>query len=293
MPTPDPLHDKSHGIRLQKAMADAGVASRRACETLIQEGRVRVNGQRVDALPAWVDPAADAIEVDGKPLARPRKPRRTPRDQAASAASKTPPLGKTYLMVYKPRGVISTNADPEGRKRVIDLVDAHLAPRLYPVGRLDADSTGLILLTDDGDLTHRLTHPSFGVTKQYRVTVKGKLSEKDLAKLRKGFYLAPTKRGDAAPASPKPAKKAKPESVRVLKTTTDRARGDRTVLSITLTEGQNREIRRILARLGFKVRKLHRTAIGPVTLKGLRPSGWRPLTPTELSRLRRAANPDA
>lgn len=270
--------DNTRGIRLQKAMANAGVASRRDCEEMVAAGRVTVNGQRVVTLPAWVDPFEDRIEVDGEPITRPR-----------ASSKKFVTAGKLYVMVHKPRGVISTNDDPEGRPRVIDLVDPGMLPhgaRLFPVGRLDADSTGLILLTNDGELTHRLTHPSFGITKRYLVAVKGRLVEDDLKRLRKGLVLASAPADSAKPK----AKKAALESVRIISHQTDRLRGDRTTLSITLAEGQNREIRRLLARVGLNVRKLKRTALGPLVLKGLAPGEARRLTPLEVGQLRKAAN---
>ena len=295
--TPDPvphLHDytdNTRGIRLQKAMAESGLASRRACEELIEAGRVTVNGTQVKDLPAWVDPAADSIKVDGEALPRPPRNRRGKEDTA---------IGKTYVIVNKPRGVITTTDDPEGRKRVIDLVDDNLLSRkrLYPVGRLDGDSTGMILLTDDGELTHRLTHPSFEATKEYRITVKGKVSIDDLAKLRKGIYLASPKEirrtksaepsEDTTPRKKSVAKKAAPDAVRILRVETDRGSGDRTMLAMTLHEGQNREIRRVLARLGFKVTKLKRVAIGPLQMKTLRSGSWRELTVPEVRKLRKA-----
>jgi pseudouridine synthase len=268
----DALHDASRGVRLHKAMAEAGVASRRDCEDLILQGRVKVNGQVVKKLPAWVDPISDKITVDGEPIRKPSKKRR-------SAA-------KTYLMVNKPKRVISTNEDPEGRKRVIDLVDLPIAARLFPVGRLDSESTGLILLTDDGELTHRLTHPSFEVTKRYHVTVQGRLTEEDAEKLGKGLYLAHKGKPGGAGAK---VKRAAAAEVKVLGYETDRTRGDRTTISLTLKEGQNREVRRILARLGHKVRSLHRVSIGKLKLKGLAPGEWRPLSATEVSILYKAA----
>ena len=282
--------DNTRGVRLQKAMAESGLASRRACEELIEAGRVTVNGKQVKELPAWVDPAEDAIAVDGEPLPRTPRSRRGREDTA---------VGKTYLIVNKPRGVISTNDDPEGRKRVIDLIEdpRMMRKRLYPVGRLDADSTGMMMLTDDGELTHRLTHPSFEATKEYRVTVKGKVSVEDLDKLRKGIYLASPKEiaqaksaeGASAPGRPRSdAKKAAPDAVRILRVEKDRSSGDRTMLAMTLHEGQNREIRRVLARLGFKVRKLKRVAIGPIQMKTLRSGGWRELTGPEVRKLRKS-----
>lgn len=297
---PHDYTDNTRGVRLQKAMAESGFASRRACEELIEAGRVTVNGQQVKELPAWVDPASDAIKVDGEALPR------TPRSRRGKEHTS---VGKTYIIVNKPRGVISTNDDPEGRKRIIDLVEdpGLIKKRLYPVGRLDADSTGMILLTDDGELTHRLTHPSFEATKEYRVTVIGRVSVDDLAKLKKGIYLAApdeiakTKASESKPAfdregtesqpgwkNKSEAKKAAVDAVRILRVETDRTRGDRTMLAITLHEGQNREIRRVLARLGFKVRKLKRVAIGPIQMKTLRSGSWRALTVPEVRKLRRS-----
>lgn len=283
--------DNTRGIRLQKAMAESGFASRRACEELIATGRVTVNGQQVKELPAWVDPAQDAIRIDGEPLPRPPRSRRGKEDTA---------VGKTYVIVNKPRGVISTSDDPEGRKRVIDLIEdsALLRKRLYPVGRLDADSTGMILLTDDGELTHRLTHPSFEAPKEYRVTVKGTVSVEALEKIRKGIYLASPKEISKTKSAESPeglsarkksaAKKAAPDVVRILRVEKDRASGGRTMLAMTLHEGQNREIRRVFARLSLKVAKLKRVAIGPIQMKTLRSGGYRELTGPEVRKLRKA-----
>ena len=285
--------DKDRGPRLQKALADAGVASRRACEGLIEEGRVTVNGDRVASLPAFVDPWEDRLAVDGHEIARPRK-----------ASLRHPTAGKHYVMLNKPRAVVSTTADEPGKDRrtVTDLVQLPGRVRLYPVGRLDADSTGLLLLTDDGELTQRLTHPKFGVHKSYRVTVKGKLENEDAERLRKGLLLTDRKRvrrlenrgkpirepapGGARPVAPK---RAAVESVKILRHEVDHARGHRTLLAITLKEGQNREIRRLLARLGFNVHRLERTALGPLRIKGLKPGSWRTLEKVELQQLRKAA----
>jgi pseudouridine synthase len=291
---PKPTHDfadNARGLRLQKVMANAGIASRRECETIIEDGRVTVNGQRIRQLPAWVDPFEDRVEVDGQPLVKPKK-----------SSKKFVTAGKLYYMLHKPRGVLSTNDDPEGRRRLLDLIPGSAVPpgsRLFPVGRLDADSTGLILMTNDGELTHRLTHPSYEVTKRYLVSVRGRLVEDDLKKLRKGLVLAdrtpgphtpgPRNPGPGSPEAGKPrGKKASMESVQILRHETDRQRGDRTTLAVTLAEGQNREIRRLLARVGIKVRKLKRTAVGPLRLKGLAPGEWRPLQAAEVHQLRRA-----
>jgi 23S rRNA pseudouridine2605 synthase len=264
--------EAENGVRLHKVMAEAGVASRRDSEALILQGRVKVNGEVVKKLPAWVDPVDDRITVDGEPIRRTNKTRR-------SAA-------KTYIMVNKPKHVISTNDDPEGRKRLIDLIDLPVAARLFPVGRLDAESTGLILLTNDGDLTHRLTHPSFEVTKRYQVVVQGRLTEEDAEKLRKGMILAHKGKPSGAGANTRHAAAAE---VKILGHDKDRTRGDRTTLSITLKEGQNREVRRIVARLGHKVRSLHRVGIGRLKLKGVAVGEWRMLTATEVSMLYKEA----
>ncbi len=246
--------DASRGERLQRILADAGVASRRAAEEMIEEGRVAVNGVTVTSLPAWADPEHDHIDIDGRPLPRKRG-------------------GHSYLIVNKPRGVICTNEDPQGRKTIIDIVPQ--TQRLFCVGRLDAESTGLVLLTDDGDLAHRLTHPRFEVPKTYLVTVKGQLGPEEVEKLRKGMYLADRTGG---------ASRAHAESVHV-----QAADRERTKLTITLREGRNREIRRMLARLGFKVRRLQRLALGPLKLKGVTAGSWRELTRPEVAELRKAA----
>jgi len=267
---PAEFTDASRGVRLQKAMAEAGVASRRDCEAMVTEGRVTVNGQMVAALPAWVDPASDRIEVDGRPI------------QKKTGKSLTGGAHKpVYLLVNKPRNVISTSDDPQGRPTVLDLIDVPMKQRLFAVGRLDADSTGLLLLTNDGELAQRLTHPRYEVTKRYRVVVRGRIEDGDLAKLRKGLLLAHDRGGKV--------KRAAMESVRIIKHQTDRTQGDKTVLEITLAEGQNREIRRLLARVGLKVRRLERTALGPLKLKGIARGQWRPLDTKELGMLRKAA----
>jgi len=269
---PEPYTDAARGERLQKVLAAAGVASRRDAEQLILEGRVTVNGERIAALPAWVDPQRDRVEVDGQPIRRP-SPRRAGQ--------------KLYIALHKPRRTISTTDDDLGRKTVLDLIDLpeHKAQRLYPVGRLDADSTGLILLTNDGELANALTHPRYEVPKEYVVAVRGKLSHDDVHRLREGIFLAHRQMGKVQPQ----VKKAAMASVKLLGYTTDRRSGDRTQLQVTLREGQNREIRRMLAQLGHKVRRLQRTAIGPLKLKGLGLGQWRMLQSAEVTALYQAA----
>jgi 23S rRNA pseudouridine2605 synthase len=258
------------GERLQKVLADAGVASRRDVEYAVRAGRVRVNGRRVLELPCLVDPARDLIELDGEVL------------DLARAASRARP--RIYLMLNKPKGVISTARDPGGRANVVDLVRAAVprGDRVYPVGRLDADSTGLVLLTNDGELAHRLSHPSSGIPKEYRVAVQGALEPAALARLSRGMFLADADSPQGG------AKRARMREVRVLKRLRDRRRGDLSLVSVTLTEGLNREIRRLFARVGIKVKGLERVALGPLRLGRLPPGRWRALDAEEILALRRS-----
>ncbi|MCO6459048.1 MAG: rRNA pseudouridine synthase, partial [Pirellulaceae bacterium] len=232
------------GERLQKVLAAAGIGSRRQCEELIVEGRVEVDRRTVTELGTRVDPESQEIRVDGEPL-RQRK--------------------RSYVIVNKPVGVLSTNSDPAGRQRVIDLIDTE--ERLFSVGRLDRTSEGLMLVTNDGDLAYRLTHPRFGVPKTYLVVVAGSPEPQQLQQLKQGVHLA---EGWARIASFK---------VR-------RRRKTATELEIVLNEGRNREIRRLLARIGHKVLQLRRIAIGPLRLGQLPPGASRRLTPDEVRRLR-------
>ena len=282
----DKRRGESPGLRLQKALARAGVASRRDCEQLIEAGRVTLNGEIPQGHPVFVNPEVDRVEVDGIVV------RIDGRHRENDERGPNRGIGarRTYLMVNKPKKVVCTVEDePEfrdQRKTIIDVVDPALRgrARLFPVGRLDAESTGLVLLTDDGDMAHRLTHPSFEITKRYEVTVRGRVEESDLAQLREGLFLT-TKRpkSDGQPN----IKRASAEKAMILGRQVDRDRGDLTVLGITLTEGQNREIRRLMAQLGFKVRRLKRNAIGPLELKGLAVGEARPLARSEVTHLRR------
>lgn len=242
-------------------MADAGVGSRRACENMIEEGLVEVNSIIVAKLPAWVDPEEDHIVVNGKPL--PKADR------------------KLYIMLNKPVNTLSTAKDEPGsdRRTVTQLVDHPASARLFPVGRLDYDTVGLILLTNDGELANRLTHPRYGVPKTYKVTVKGELDEEAIKELERGIYLAQRKAGNTDGV-------ARTAHVEIELIARDR---DRTVVSLTLREGRNRQVRRMLAAVGYPVRKLERTGMGPVKLKGLPRGGWRELTREEIRALRRSA----
>jgi 23S rRNA pseudouridine2605 synthase len=233
--------------RLQKVLAAAGLGSRRHCEELILAGRVEVDGQIVSTLGAKADLHEQRIRVDGTLLSLPRR---------------------EYFLVNKPTGVLSTNRDPSGRPRVIDLVPS--SERLFTVGRLDLSSEGLILVTNDGELANRLSHPRYGVEKTYHVEVAGQIDRDQLARLRKGARLA---EGFA----------------RVTSARIKHAYKQSTLLEIVLAEGRNREIRRILARVGHKVMRLKRVALGPLRLAELPPGAVRPLTREEVLQLRAAA----
>ncbi len=233
------------GVRLQKVLANAGVASRRACEVMISEGRVEVNGEVVTEQGRRVDPDTDVIRVDGSRIPPPRRHR--------------------YLVLNKPRGVVSTMEDPEGRRTLADFVpDRH--GRLFHVGRLDTDTEGLIILTNDGDFAHRLAHPSFQVPKTYLAEVSGVVGRDVLAKLRSGITL------EDGPV--------RPVAVKLVSTTADRS-----LVKITLHEGRNHVVRRTMEAVGHPVRRLSRTGIGPVRLGTLETGKFRELTRDELGGL--------
>jgi 23S rRNA pseudouridine2605 synthase len=248
--------------RIQKVLAAAGVASRRAVEEMVLEGRVAVNGQTVRRLPILIDPDVDQVEVDGEDvrLRNSRKPERAPGGE------------RVYVLLNKPKGVYCTNVAQGAQVRAIDLLPAVIRQRVFPVGRLDADSKGLLLLTNDGDLTQHLTHPRYGVPKTYRAIIDGFLSPKELEQLESGIWLG-DRRGRGI--------KTTVAKVRVTK----RLR-ERSVLEITLREGKNREVRRMLADLGHKVRDLTRITMGPLSLDRLPVGKCRPLMPNELRALR-------
>jgi 23S rRNA pseudouridine2605 synthase len=236
--------------RLQKVLAAAGVASRRESEQLILEGRVEVDGAVVTELGTRVNPATQEIRVDGETLTRPRL---------------------VYYAVHKPAGVVSTAKDPSGRPRVIDLLPPSVG-RVFNVGRLDLESEGLILVTNDGELAQQLTHPSHGVEKTYAVQVAGHVTPEILEQLRKGVHLAEG-------------------FVRVVNVQLKSRRKNSSLLEIVLDEGRNREIRRLLARLGHKVQRLTRIAVGRVRLGQLPRGAYRPLTPVEIRNLQAATDP--
>jgi 23S rRNA pseudouridine2605 synthase len=241
-------HEAAHeGDRLQNVLALAGIASRRECEELIREGRVEVDHKVVTELGTRVDPLKHEIRVDGEALPRPKL---------------------TYLAINKPMGVVSTARDPAGRPRVTDLLPPNI-PRVFCVGRLDMDSEGLILVTNDGELANGLTHPRHGVEKIYHVQVAGQLENEVLAQLQKGIHLA--------------------EGFAHVKHVRIKSRKTRsTILEMVLDEGRNREVRRLLARVGHKVQRLKRVAVGPVRLADLPTGAVRQLTKKEVESLQQA-----
>lgn len=264
MTEPAPNHsfaDASRGERLQRVMSDAGVGSRRACEELILAGEVEVNGELVAELPAWVDPEEDRIVVQGRPL--------------------PPPERKIYVLLNKPPRTLSTLKDEPGsdRRTVAELVDHPGASHLFPVGRLDYDTVGLVLMTNDGELANRLTHPRYGVPKTYRVVVEGALDEQAIRELERGIYLAERKAGQTAGAK-------RTAHVEITLVHQDR---QNTTLELTLREGRNRQVRRMMAAVGYPVRKLERVGMGPVQLKGVARGAWRELTREEVWALKKAA----
>jgi 23S rRNA pseudouridine2605 synthase len=250
--------------RIQKVLGNAGVASRRSIEEMVREGRVAVNGKVMKRLPVLVDPDEDRIEIDGD---------RVRLGNAGIGKGRGRPAQRLYLLMNKPKGVYSTNVAQGEQTRAIDLLPPDLPGRVYPVGRLDAESRGLLLLTNDGELTNQLTHPRYGVPKTYRATVEGFIKPQALQELEKGVWMADPKTGKGF--------KTGRSHIRIVR----RGR-DRSILEITIREGRNRQVRRMLARLGHKVRDLMRIKMGPLTLHGLAPGQVRSLTPREVRALK-------
>ncbi len=234
--------------RLQVYLARRGIASRRAAEQLISAGRVEVNGRVVTRLGTTVDPARDQVRVDGRPVGRAER--------------------LVYYALHKPPGVVSAARDPRGRPTVTQLVPA--AERIFPVGRLDADSEGLLLLTNDGPLALRLTHPRYQLEKEYHALVDGVPSPEALRRLAAGVLLDD---GLTAPAA-----------ARLLRVVDGRA-----WVAVVLREGRKRQVRRMLATVGHQVRRLIRVRVGPIVLGDLPPGAARPLSPREVAALRRAS----
>jgi pseudouridine synthase len=236
--------------RLQRILALAGYGSRRACEQLILQGRVRVNGQVVTQLGTQADPQSDIIEVDGQRVHLPQQ--------------------HTYILLHKPAGVVTTRRDAHAARTVMDLLQGVTAA-VFPVGRLDADTTGALLLTDDGELAYRLTHPRYGVPKTYLVEVRGEVGEESLRRLREGV---PLEDGMTAPAQV--------QKVRYL------ADRKTTLLRLTIHEGRKRQVKRMCQAVGHPVVRLHRERFGNLTVHHLAVGAWRHLTEEEVAVLRRA-----
>ncbi|MFL5960450.1 MAG: pseudouridine synthase [Gaiellaceae bacterium] len=224
-------------MRLNAFLARAGVASRRRADELVKAGRVTVNGE--PGLLNTVVGARDRVEVDGREVARQRL---------------------AYVLLHKPAGVVTTASDPHGRPTVVELVPAE--PRVVPVGRLDADTTGALLLTNDGQLAHRLAHPRYGVEKTYAADVEGDPHDDALQRLREGVEL------DDGRTAPARARRLSPGRV-----------------ELVLHEGRKHQVKRMLAAVGHPVTRLHRSAYAGLTLEGLEPAGWRELEPSEVKRL--------
>jgi len=231
-------------VRLQKFLAEAGVASRRRAESLIQAGRVFVNGQPVRVLGTRIDPGRDVVVVDGQPVALERK---------------------VYIALHKPAGVLCTSRDTHGRQRAIDLLPSSL-PRLYTVGRLDKDTEGLLLLTNDGNFSLRLTHPRYKMSKAYVVEVEGELKSAEITRLLQGV-------------------RSEGELLRADKIFQVQAHRHTTEMRLILSQGRKRQIRRMMAAVGHPVKRLLRLAVGPVELGNLRKAQWRHLTHEEIQQL--------
>ncbi len=243
-------------IRLQKILSAAGVASRRAAEAYIRQGRVSVNGETVTELGTKADLDADDIRVDGRRV--------------------KPPQQRRYILLYKPRGYITSRSDPQRRPTVIDLLSTGgVREYVYPVGRLDYESEGLLLLTNDGELAAALTHPSHGIAREYEARVRGVPDRHALDRLGQGIVLD--------------GRKTAPAEVRLLKTS-EPASGPQAVVSIAIHEGRNRQVRRMCEAVGHPVVRLRRVRIGPISDPNIRPGEFRDLSPKEVAALRTAAS---
>ncbi|HXD21655.1 MAG TPA: pseudouridine synthase [Vicinamibacterales bacterium] len=247
------MSDEGGGIRLQKIISQAGIASRRAAEKLIAEGRVTVNGETVREMGTKADPSRDDIRIDGRRIKAAERHR--------------------YILLYKPTGYVTTRADPQRRRTVIELLGG-VKEYVYPVGRLDYDTQGLLLLTNDGDLAAKLTHPRHEVDRTYEARVAGMPDDEAIERLRSGIPLD--------------GRRTRPADVVLV----NKGRRDDTgVLLITIREGRNRQVRRMLDAVGHPVETLKRTRFGPISDRRLKPGDWRELTDEEIAALRKAARP--
>ncbi len=242
-------------VRLNKFLADNGVASRRASDEMILGGKVLVDGEIITQLGTKIDPSEQVVEVDGVRL-------------------ESDPRERRYYILHKPAGVVCTNEVRETRPRAIDLVTDPRKGRIFTVGRLDEESKGLLLLTSDGEFAERIAHPRYGVPKTYLVKVPGRITDDAVMKVREGVHLA----------------EGKTSGARVL---IKRRTATSSTLEVTIQEGKNREVRRVFARVGYKVQSLTRTRIGPLAIRGLREGKWRALSRDEVEALVAKSGPDA
>lgn len=239
------------GERLQKILSAAGVASRRLSEELITQGRVSVNGKTVTELGTKADPAVDEIKVDGRRIKTEQRRR--------------------YILLNKPRGYITTRSDPQGRPTVMDLMKA-VKEYIYPVGRLDYDSEGLLLLTNDGELAARLTHPRHEVEKVYEARVKGVPDDRTVERLSRGVVIE--------------GRRTAPAKIRVSQPIS-KASGEQTIVELSIHEGRQRQVRKMFDAVGHPVVRLKRVRIGPIEDPEMPPGHWRELTPQEIGRLQK------
>lgn len=263
----DPIRESGvYPMRLQRFLARAGAASRRGSERLMTEGRVRVNGMVVTELGSKIDPERDEVTVDGRPVRLEERP--------------------VTIVLNKPAGYVTTMSDPQGRRTVAELVPTREHPGLFPVGRLDLDTTGLLLFTTDGDLGQALLHPSRHVEKHYVALVSGTPSEIDLDRLRRGIML------DDGPAAPAKARLVGPDE-RSFSTVAPHGAGrtgggePNAVVGLTIHEGRKHQVKKMMLAIGHRVLALHRDAFGPVRLGGVREGEWREVTEAERAELDR------
>ncbi len=241
-------------LRINKALAQAGICSRRKADDLIAQGKVAVNGTTITSPGIKIDPVKDTISVDGSPIPRHHNP------------------SQTYLLLNKPVGIITTAHDPQGRTTVLDILpEQYRKKRVFPVGRLDIASQGLLLLTTDGPLTQRMTHPGYNHPKTYEVIVLGRITKDMLKQMAQGMTLA------------------EGQHLRPVEATIIRKQGNKTTLSMILRQGINRQIRRMCRDLGLKVVKLKRIQQGPLHLGNLKPGAFRELTANEINELKKSA----
>lgn len=255
--------DFRYPMRLQRFLARAGVASRRGSENLMTAGRVTVNGRVVTELGSKVDPQSDEVAVDGRPV------------RLGS--------GSAYLMLYKPVGYVTTMSDPQGRPCVASLVPTGRYPGLFPVGRLDTDTTGLLLFTTDGDAANDLLHPSRHVWKHYVALVRGQVGRRELDALRRGVRMA------SGTASPAKAELLRPGDPRAVPVIPEGMPAGMSVVGLSIHEGRKHQVKLMMKAVGHEVVRLHRDEFGPLVLTGLLPGQWRPLSADERGALLRTA----